>query len=235
MVRCKLLVGAGLLGALAMTPGPAWAQQALSLNLGYFAVRGADGRVPGDTLVANLAADSPFELGYNIDHLNSATVGGEWLFPIGAFLEGGVGVSYYARTIPSFYPELVNNDGSDITQNIRLRIVPITASVRFFPLGRRAPVQPYIGAGLGVFLWRYSETGDFVDAQQNVFSANFAQSGTTAGPIIMGGVRFPVARAFAFGAEVRYQKADAALSSDFVGSRIDLGGIAYQATFLVRF
>lgn len=235
MPRCKVLVGAALLGVVAMMPGTARAQQAVSFNLGYFAVRGAADRVDGDTLVANLAAPSPFELSYNINDLNGTTVGGEWLFPIGTFLEGGVGISYYARTTPSTYQELVNSDGSDITQNLRLRIVPITASVRLFPLGRRAPIQPYIGAGVGVFLWRYSETGEFVDAQQNVFTATFAQSGTTVGPVILGGIRLPVARVAAFGAEMRYQKADAGLSSDFVGSRIDLGGITYQATFVLRF
>ena len=31
------------------------------------------------------------------------TFGGEWLFPLGEFFEGGIGVNYYAKTVPSFY------------------------------------------------------------------------------------------------------------------------------------
>ena len=36
---------------------PAAAQQTLSLNIGYFTLRGEADRVPGDTIVANLFAD----------------------------------------------------------------------------------------------------------------------------------------------------------------------------------
>lgn len=210
--------------------------QSLSINVGYFAVRGEGSRVAGDTILANLNSAPPFALDFRLDDFNDATIGAEWLFPIGKYLEGGVGVSYYGRTVNSRYADLIDDrTGKDITQDLRLRIVPMTATVRFLPLGRRAAVQPYIGAGIGILAWRYSEKGDFVDADYNVFSDNFTQSGTAVGPVIMAGLRVPVGLNFAFGGEVRYQQADAPVSSDFVGNRIDLGGISYQANFIVRF
>jgi len=236
MTRSKALaVGAIVLFSVALLPGVAAAQQSLSLNIGGFVVRGESGRVAGDTLVADLSAGTPFALDFRIQDFNNVTFGGEWLIGVGNFLEGGVGVSYYVRTVPSVYRDLVNNDGTEIQQDLRLRIVPITATVRLLPLGRHAAVQPYLGAGVGLFAWRYSETGEFVDSSQNIFRANFVGSGTTAGPVILGGVRFPVSTGFALGGEVRYQKADGSLSTDFLGDKIDLGGVTYQVNFILRF
>jgi opacity protein-like surface antigen len=223
--------------AVVAVAAPAVAQQSLSLNIGYFDVRGEGSRVPGDTLVANLYSDPPFALGYQVSDFNNITVGGEWLFPLGNFLEGGVGVSYYARTVPSYYRDLTHTDGSDITQNLRLRTVPVTATVRFLMTGRRARVQPYIGAGIGVIPWRYSETGEFADPDLNLFTWEYVDSGTAVGPVFFGGLRAAVSRRVAVGGEFRYQLADAPLdpSVGFAGTRIDLGGMTYQASLIFRF
>jgi outer membrane protein W len=223
--------------AVVMLATPAAAQQSLSLNIGYFALRGEANRVPGDTIVENLFATSPFALEYRISDFDNATFGAEWLFPLGEFLEGGVGANYYARTVPSFYRDLVNDNGSDITQDIRLRTIPMTATIRFIPTGRRAGVQPYIGAGVGVVAWRYSESGDFADPSLNIFQWKYTDSGTAVGPVIFGGLQVPFSRSFALGGEIRYQKADALLnrSVGFQGDRIDVGGISYQANFVIRF
>jgi len=130
-----------------------------------------------------------------------------------------------------------NSDGTDITQDIRLRTIPITATIRFVPTGRRARVQPYIGAGVGVIPWDYSEKGDFADPAYDVFSWEYKDSGTAVGPVIFGGVRIPVSRAFAIGGEIRWQQADSELDPDvgFQGTRLDLGGFTYTANFVVRF
>jgi outer membrane protein W len=216
---------------------PAAAQQTLSLNLGTFQLRGAADRVPGDALVANLFAESPYALGFRVSDFDNITVGGDWLFPLGEFFEGGVGVNYYAQTVPSFYTDLTDTTGADIRQNLQLREVPVTASIRFLPTGRRFPIQPYVGFGVSVIPWRYSEVGDFVDTSQNIYTANYHDSGVTVGPMVMAGIRLPIAHVFALGTEVRYLKADAPLDplAGFLGSRIDLGGISYLATFNIRF
>jgi opacity protein-like surface antigen len=164
-------------------------------------------------------------------------VGAEWLIPLGQFLEAGVGVSYYSETVPSFYPDLTYTDGSEITQSLKLRTVPVTGTIRWIMTGRRAKVQPYLGAGIGIVPWRYSETGNFVDAEQNIFPWDFKDSGTAVGPVIFGGLRVVVSRHFAIGGEFRYQYADSALDPNvgFQGTRLDLGGMTYQASFMYRF
>jgi hypothetical protein len=226
---------------------PAQAQsQAVSFNIGYFSIRGIDGRVPGDVLAAELAGtsivagtDLSDALLFRLKDFNTATFGGEWLIGLGDFLEGGVGIAYYSRSVLSSYANLTNQaDDSEIVQTLRLRIVPITATVRFLPLGRRNVVEPYIGGGVGVFLWRYSEAGQFIDpSNANIFVANppYVATGTNAGPVILGGARIPFGK-YAIGGEIRWQKATGTLPTEqFVSDAIDLGGLTIQATFVVRF
>jgi hypothetical protein len=108
-----------------------------------------------------------------------------------------------------------------------------------YPFGRRAPIQPYFGGGAGVYMWRYSETGQYIDAQQNVNDGgNFVGKGSETGPLVLGGLRFPFGYgAGAVGLEVRWQDATASLpgGQGFAGSKIDLGGISYLLTINVKF
>jgi hypothetical protein len=215
---------------------PAFAQQTLNLSIGYFTVRGEDARVQGDVLTENRNL-----LVFDVNEFNGATVGGEWLVPLGEYFEGGAGVAFSRRTVPSVYQDFVDNDGTEIDQDLRLRIVPIAFTLRVLPLGQSSRVQPYFGAGLGIFNWRYSESGEFVDfgtTPRTIFRDSFVASGSETGPVALGGIRF-AADAVSAGFEVRYQSADAPLGSEFAliadEPRIDLGGWTYQFTLGFRF
>ncbi len=208
------------------------AQQTLNFSVGWFTPRGEDARVNGDVLIANRDF-----LTFDIKDFNSATVGGEWLVPLGRYFEGGAGVAFSRSTVPSVYTSFVDSDGSEIEQNLRLRLIPVSFTIRVLPLGQTNPVQPYFGAGLGIFNWRYSETGEFVDfaqAGRPIFRDEFVASGSETGPIAVAGLRF-AGSAISAGGEIRYQKAEADLNSDFAGNKLDLGGWTYQFTFGFRF
>jgi outer membrane protein W len=114
--------------------------------------------------------------------------------------------------------------------------VPFTATFRYLPLGRSSAVQPYFGAGVGLFRWRYSESGEFVDFDSTIFRETYIGSGGAAGPVVLGGLRFPVG-AWDVGGEIRYQNAEGTLPTDqgFSADKIDLGGFNYLVTFNVRF
>jgi hypothetical protein len=145
-------------GCVTALPATAAAQQTLNFTLGGFVPRGFDARVEGDTLVENRDF-LVFEMG---DFAGGA-VAGEWLVPIGQYFEAGAGVGFYRRTVSSVYEDFVDNDGTEIDQDLRLRLVPVSFTVRVLPFGQQAGVQPYFGAGIGLFNWRYSEDGEFVD------------------------------------------------------------------------
>lgn len=222
-------------GGLLASAGSAAAQQTLNVSLGYFTVRGEDARVERDVLTENRNV-----LAFDISDFNGAAIGAEWLVPLGRFFEAGAGVGFSRRTVDSFYERFTDRDGSDIEQQLRLRIVPVAFTVRVLPLGQTSPVQPYFGAGLGLFNWRYAESGEFVDFQQNnaIFREQYVASGSESGPMVLGGLRF-AGDAMSSGLEIRYQSADAPLGRPFSGlqrePRIDLGGWTYQFTVGWRF
>ena len=79
---------------------------------------------------------------------NSATVGGEWLVPLGNYFEAGAGASFSRRMVPSVYQALVNADGSEIEQAFILRLIPVAFTVRVLPLGQSNGVLTHDSIGI---------------------------------------------------------------------------------------
>ena len=143
---------AGAIAAIAiMTPSLAEAQitrvsgadtrHSFGVNLGGFFPKGEDSRVEGDVLVENRSTFL-----FDIDEFKGFSFGAEYLFGVTDHIEAGVDVSYYQSTAPSVYDPFfaTHEDGRLIEQEFKLRIVPVTASVRFIPTGRNATVQPVL-------------------------------------------------------------------------------------------
>jgi opacity protein-like surface antigen len=232
-------IGIVLLGLLAAAPAQAQ-DQGFSVSVGYFSPRSEDSRVSGDVLNANRCIDTSFlcePLLFDVGDFGGATIGGEYLIGIGKYLEAGVGFSYYRRTVESIYEFVTRPDGSEIEQDLRLRITPFTATLKLVPTGREASFQPYVGAGIAAIRWNYTEVGEFVDpVDGSIFRDSFGDDGTEVGPVIFGGLRAPVSSNMMLGGEVRYQKADAELAEDeFLCDRLDLGGLTFQAILTWRF
>jgi hypothetical protein len=142
------------------------AQQMLNFTIGGLVPNGGDciephctHRTDGDVLVNNLAF-----LGFDMKDFNGPTFSAEYLVGLGNSFEAGLGVGYFNETSPAIYRDFVNSDGSEIEQDLKLRVIPFSATVRFLPMGRNngLGIQPYIGGGVGVFSWRYTETGQFL-------------------------------------------------------------------------
>jgi hypothetical protein len=238
MRRHPVLITLAAAAILVASPGTSAAQQSLTLSLGGFSPRSEDGRAridggsSADVLVNNLDF-----LAFNIDDFQGLAFGAEWLTALGNHLEAGLGIGRYSRKVPSVYRDYVDFDASEIEQDLRLRTIPFSATIRVLPLGRTAGIQPYLGGGIGVINWRYTESGDFVDFSDfSIFRGTFVGSGTTAGPLVVGGLRFAVG-ASDIGGEIRYQHAEGELpeSEGFSSPTIDLGGVSYLATFNIRF
>jgi opacity protein-like surface antigen len=232
MLRKTMLAVVLMVGGIVLLPGAAAAQQSIAINFGGFVPAPYDSRPNEDVLVQDLNYH-----GFLIKDFSGFTFSGEWLVPVGDFLEAGLGVGFYQRTVPTYYLNYQNQDtGGDITQDFKLRVVPITALLRVLPFSRHAAVQPYLAAGVGILPWRYSESGEFIDANGGIFRDAFVGSGTAVGPVVGGGVRFAVSPGFAFGAEVRHQWGQGKLNgADFNGTKIDLAGFTYQGSVIFRF
>jgi hypothetical protein len=212
-------------------PSNSYAQQAVNFYLGGFVPRGYDARDRDDVLRDNLNV-----LDFHLSDFNGATVGAEWLVGLGEHFDAGLGVGYYSNTVFSEDRDFEYPNGDPITQDLKLRIVPFTATIRYLPIGRSDAFEPYIGAGVGVLSFRYRETGDFVDEYPIILQdRTFTGTGAATGPVILGGARFPIG-AVSIGGEIRYQYAKGDLPRDqFFAPTIDLGGFSYLATVKLRF
>ena len=215
---------------------PAAAQQSVNFTFGAFTPAREDARSRSDGRSDDVLVNNLNVFAFDINDFDSVTFGGEWLVALGSHAEAGLGLGLYSDSVDSVYRDLVNEDFSEIEQEFKLRIVPFTATFRFLPLGRNAAVQPYIGGGIGLFRWRYTETGEFVDFDSTIFRDTYVGEGWSTGPVILGGVRFPLG-SWDIGGEIRYQDAEGKLPADqgFSGTKIDLKGFNYLLTFNVRF
>jgi hypothetical protein len=236
-----------VLAATFALPLTATAQQSISFSIGGFNPSGTQAlngvvsdRTNGDILVANsdIAPGGAGFLDFNFNDFRGATISGEYLFGIGDKFEGGLGVGFYRRTVVAADAfSKFETSGDLILADLKLRTVPFNATFRWLPLGHRNGIEPYIGGGVAVISWRYTETGDFV-ANDNVtiINGNFVGSGSATGPVVLGGVRVPVG-SWSIGGELKYQAAEGNLPANqgFAGSTIDLGGLTYAFTFAVRF
>jgi opacity protein-like surface antigen len=209
-------------------------KQTLNFTLGYFALNGFDSRDDDDVLLAEVQNAQP--LLFEIKDFNSAQVGGEYLFGIGSRFEAGVGIGYSQRTVHSIYAHVTHADDTEIEQDLKLRQIPVAFTGRVLLLPRGSAVEPYVGAGIVAIRWRYSETGEFVADNRDIFPARYIAEGTASGPIVLGGVRAPFGN-WSVGGEVRWQKAVGTklLDEGFLTDRLDLGGWTTNFTFGVRF
>lgn len=229
----RISLMAAVLAAGLLWSQPAQAQQWLAFNVGEFYPRGLGGRIHDDVLLENSTVFDIFP-----GDFSNVTFGGEWQAGLGRHFEFGVGLDYYRSTAPSVYLDYVDHDGSEIYQDFRLRITPLTFTLRFNPFGTNAAFQPYVGGGVGVFNWRYSEVGDFIDFTTfEVFNDRFVAAGTDVGTVILGGVRVPIGTWLAAGFEARYQHAAGTVGIDqgFLAERIDLGGFSTRYSIQFHF
>lgn len=241
LLRFERLMRALVLTTVAMAaavPASAQVVQSLQFGMGGFFPTGESGRAPGDVLVTNLNS-----LAFRIGDFHAFVVNGEWTIAFGKHIETGFGVGYQASTVPSYY-FAVDDHGRLLTQELRLRIIPATAIVRFLPIATPGHVQPYVGVGAAALRWRYSETGEFVASNEFVngepvtFRNSFVATGTTPAFVFVYGLRVPVrGDVFALSLEGRYQSAvgKGLPAGDFTSDRIDLSGSSVNFMFMVRY
>lgn len=236
MRRRSLGIVAAVVVVLGLSAANASAQVVPSLNLsiGGFIPRGEDARIANDVWLKDLPIFK-----FEVVDFRGPEVSGEWNLGFGPHVEIGLGGSYYQHSVPTVYRDYVNKDRSEIRSDFKLRLIPAQAVVRFLPFGTPGRFQPYVGAGVGVIAWRYSEVGDFIDFNDNnnVYRARYVADGTSAGPVLLAGFRAPLGGdIYALTFEGRYQGGQGQLNTnDFLDSKIDLGGTSWRVGLLIRF
>ena len=129
----------------------------------------------------------------------------------------------------------------DITHSFGMTIVPLQASIKLTPFGRRGSVIPYVGGGVSLFLWNVRLQGDTIDFTNQFIYTDpvlgdvdvFGLTSTDAredtrlavGWHAFGGVSIPFASRAALEAEFRYNNGKGKLIDAFAGfEKFDLSG-----------
>lgn len=146
----------------------------------------------------------------------------------------GLGVSSVETTSES--RNWLDSDDQPILQTTTLRVVPLTASFRIYPLNRGRRVSslawiphrtvPYVGAGGGVAWYRLRQVGDFVTEDGQIFADDYASNASTAVGHVLAGVEHWLTPRVGLSLEGRYTVGDATPAGDFTDwESLDLSGL----------
>lgn len=118
------------------------------------------------------------------------------------------------------YLDFVDDQGNDILHRTTLERAAFTVGLLVHPLGRDAVVSPYLGGGLGAYLWRLEESGDFINFNVDpplIVVDTFSDEGDAFGHYWIVGLEVPLSWSWAAFAEARWQRVDQELGGDFIG------------------
>ena len=153
--------------------------------------------------------------GAYLDYEGLSDFDGDWAYPAGSLFQ------------PSFIPQHVYS----------VSVTPIQVSVKFTPLGRGQRIIPYIGGGVGLYIWSARLQGDVIDFADpwidldldveiypvdtyDIRDENKLRIGFQA----LGGIMFPLANRISLEGEFKYNFAQGTLD-DFIGFEpFDLNG-----------
>ncbi len=151
----------------------------------------------------------------------------QWEFFTQKNISFSVEVGSYSKSLWTSYRDWEWEDGSPINQRLSFNVVPIEANANIYPGGAHRPIAPYFGGGIGIYIWKYIQEGDFVDfTTWDVFSGRFETSTTGIGANLKGGLSWRISRTIGFFGEAKYVFLKDDLSSDFQGfEKFDVGGL----------
>lgn len=160
-------------------------------------------------------------------------------------LDAVVGVEVSGSETESEYRDYVDELDLPIRQKTRLIQVPITFSLKVYPIGRgrkighyawvRSTFVPYLGGGLGATWYELVQSGDFVDFQNlGIFTGRFESTGWSFAGHVFLGFDIKLTKHIGLVVESRYYWANAKLGQDFIGfDSIELDGARAMVGFSV--
>jgi hypothetical protein len=190
--------------------------QSINLKIGLFVPR-----LDSDLWEINLE-----NLAFSKSDMLNAYYAAEYEIPLNRNLTFSLELGSYARTVNSQYKDYTYENGDTIFQDISLRLTPIEANLKVYPLGQQQTVCPFIGAGAGVYAWTYQQSGDFINFEDGTISNGFAETRTfSIGFNGRLGLVFRLHPRVALALEGKYQYLKGRLSGYFEDfERLDLGG-----------
>ena len=189
------------------------------------------------------------ELTLERDDFRAPSFSGEFMMVVHPRIDLALGAGWSKAESTSEFREFVEEvDGEDvpIRQTTSLRVLPVTASLRFYPLSRGRSISelawiparttPYLGGGGGFAWYRLRQYGDFVSQTDlSIFTDDWeSKSRTTVGHLFAGVDHWFTPRVGA-NLEGRYNFGSATPGNDFAGwESVDLSGLQVGVGLALR-
>ncbi len=153
--------------------------------------------------------------------------GAEFEIFMGRQFSFSVEAGHYKKDVFTVYRDVVYDDGTPIRQDISLRMTTMEADFKLYPLGHRRLFNPYFGCGIGLYAWKYEQSGEFVDFEEEIVYEGKAYTNTiTPGFNAKLGFVYRYRRSFGISFEARYIYLKGQLSELFEGfGKLDLSSI----------
>jgi outer membrane protein W len=158
-------------------------------------------------------------------------------------------VEYSKATADSSYRHWVNEVGDEIIQTTRFRQIPITGTLRYYPVKMGESVgsyvwiparfNPYIAAGAGAMYYNFSQQGDFINfksANLEIRNKELTSNGSRPIAHLAGGFDINISSRIFANFEARYAFGSAKPSTNFAPyDSLDLWGLKTSGGIGVRF
>lgn len=156
--------------------------------------------------------------------------------------ESGFYKGYWGETVGQQDYAFDYGEGFPISHVFSVSSTPLQGSVKLIPLGRGGTLSPFIGGGLGVYLWHVRLYGEMIDfsnpqlfydpnIQQDVigypiYSTDAREENKLSlGYHVFGGVMWPLTNRVGLEVEVKYNRVKGDLTKAFEGfESFDLSG-----------
>lgn len=186
------------------------------------------------------------ELTLDRSDFRAAGVSGEIALLLGERWDvaGAIGAAESSRA--SEYRDFIGSDGLPIEQTTRLRMVPASATLRFYPLARGRSISslswiptrttPYVGAGGGVTWYTLEQSGEFIEhATGDIFQNSYTSSDNAFTIHALAGATHWFTPRVGLNAEARYTRGTADLTGSYSQYRnIDVSGVQASVGLSLR-
>jgi hypothetical protein len=170
----------------------------------------------------------------------------ELSFPLGRHWDLGASLGVAKSTARSEYTDFIGDDGLPIEQTTQMRMMPLSATARFYPLATGRTIgtlawiptrtTPYVGAGAGVTWYRLNQEGEFIEhATGDIFRSQYTTASNALTLHALAGVTHWFTPHLGLNGEVRHTRGDAGTTGSFTQyDRFDLGGTQASLGLSVR-
>ena len=211
----------------------------LFLTVGFFQLNGHSFNLKVGlfypSMDSDLWDDNIYNLAFNKQDMVDGYYGLEYEHFFGKTFSLSVEGGYYSQTVFTMYKDFEYDDGSPIEQDITLKLFSFEVDFKLYPAGHKKKFCPFVGAGLGMYHWKYIQGGDFLyfDEQGEVYdleeNVEAYTSAWTPGFNARAGFVVKFRRSFGLSFEMRYIALKGNLSALFEGfEKFDLGSFSFS-------